>query len=111
MAGRAEVGELSAEQQEKLQRFKVTRADGRAINAPAISNHPAAFDWFTPQVTLRNDNERYLNSHPEVDVMIGDFLRNVLLKRPTDIREFAADHFSDPNLQVVIASKMEGNME
>ncbi|KAM8871333.1 RIIa domain-containing protein 1 isoform 2-T3 [Spinachia spinachia] len=84
MAGRAEVGELSAEQQEKLQRFKVT---------------------------LRNDNERYLNSHPEVDVMIGDFLRNVLLKRPTDIREFAADHFSDPNLQVVIASKMEGNME
>ncbi|KAL6109502.1 riiad1 [Pungitius sinensis] len=83
-SGKAEVGQLSAEQQEKLQHFKVK---------------------------MKNDNEKYLKSHPEVDVMIGDFLGNVLLKRPTDIREFAADHFSNPNLQVVIASKMEGTMK
>ncbi|XP_077950917.1 RIIa domain-containing protein 1 isoform X2 [Gasterosteus aculeatus] len=83
-SGNPEVGGLSAEQQEKLQHFKVQ---------------------------LRNDNERYLKSHPELDVMVGDFLGNVLLKRPTDIHEFAADYFSNPNLPVVIASKMKGNME
>ncbi|XP_077950916.1 RIIa domain-containing protein 1 isoform X1 [Gasterosteus aculeatus] len=64
-SGNPEVGGLSAEQQEKLQHFKVQ---------------------------LRNDNERYLKSHPELDVMVGDFLGNVLLKRPTDIHEFAAGY-------------------
>ncbi|KAM4579954.1 RIIa domain-containing protein 1 [Odontesthes bonariensis] len=58
---------LSAEQQEKLRHFKIK---------------------------TRIDNERYLRSHPEVEEMISHFLRDVLLKRPTDIREFAADHFT-----------------
>ncbi|XP_068591422.1 RIIa domain-containing protein 1 [Cebidichthys violaceus] len=79
-----DVGVLSAEQQEKLRHFKIK---------------------------TRVDNETYLRSHPEVEVLIGDFLRDVILKRPADIREFAADHFSNPNLHVVIGSKMEGNME
>ncbi|XP_041649936.1 RIIa domain-containing protein 1 [Cheilinus undulatus] len=78
-----EVGVLSAEQQEKLRQFKVR---------------------------TRIDNERYLRSHPEVEVLIGEFLRDLLLKRPADIREFAADHFTNPNLQVVTASKMEGKI-
>ncbi|XP_031709336.1 RIIa domain-containing protein 1 [Anarrhichthys ocellatus] len=79
-----DVGVLSAEQQEKLRRFKIR---------------------------TRVDNETYLRSHPEVEVLIGDFLRDVILKRPADIREFAAHHFSNPNLHVVIGSKVEGNME
>ncbi|XP_059195493.1 RIIa domain-containing protein 1 [Centropristis striata] len=79
-----DVAVLSAEQQEKLRQFKIK---------------------------TRIDNEKYLRSHPEVDVLIGDFLRDVLLKRPADIREFAADHFTNPNLRAVIGSKMEGNME
>lgn len=52
-----------------------------------------------------------MRSHPEVEVLIGDFLRDVLLKRPADIRDFAADHFTNPDLHVLIGSKMEGNME
>lgn len=28
------------------------------------------------QIKMRIDNERYLRSHPEVDVLIGDFLRS-----------------------------------
>lgn len=28
------------------------------------------------QIKTRIDNERYLRSHPEVDVLIGDFLRS-----------------------------------
>lgn len=77
-----DVGVLSAEQQEKLRQFKIK---------------------------TRIDNEKYLRSHPEVEVLIGDFLRDVLLKRPADIREFAADHFTKTNLNVIIGSKMEGN--
>ncbi|XP_049439738.1 RIIa domain-containing protein 1 [Epinephelus fuscoguttatus] len=79
-----DVGVLSPEQQEKLRHFKIK---------------------------TRIDNEKYLRSHPEVEVLIGDFLREVLLKRPVDIREFAADHFTNPNLHEVIGSKMEGNMD
>lgn len=28
------------------------------------------------QIKTKIDNERYLRSHPEVDVLIGDFLRS-----------------------------------
>ncbi|XP_063735491.1 RIIa domain-containing protein 1 [Eleginops maclovinus] len=79
-----DVGVLTADQQEKLRQFKIK---------------------------TRINNEKYLRSHPEVEVLIGDFLRDVLLKRPVDIRDFAADHFNKPDLHVVIGSKMEGNME
>ncbi|XP_035528694.1 RIIa domain-containing protein 1 [Morone saxatilis] len=79
-----DVGVLSAEQQEKLRQFKIK---------------------------TRIDNEKYLRSHPEVEVVIGDFLRDVLLKRPADVREFAADHFTNPDLNAVIGSKMEGNSD
>ncbi|XP_010785320.1 RIIa domain-containing protein 1 [Notothenia coriiceps] len=79
-----DVGVLTADQQEKLRQFKIK---------------------------TRINNEKYLGSHPEVEVLIGDFLRDVLLKRPADIRDFAADHFTNPDLHVLIGSKMEGNME
>uniref|UniRef100_A0A8C6TYL6 RIIa domain-containing protein n=1 Tax=Neogobius melanostomus TaxID=47308 RepID=A0A8C6TYL6_9GOBI len=71
---------LSAEQQEKLRLFKIK---------------------------TRIDNENYLTSHPEVELLVGDFLRNVLLKRPDDIREFAAEHFTDPKLQSDTVSTMD----
>uniref|UniRef100_A0A3Q3A010 RIIa domain-containing protein n=1 Tax=Kryptolebias marmoratus TaxID=37003 RepID=A0A3Q3A010_KRYMA len=51
---------LSAEYQEKLRQFKIK---------------------------TRIDNEKYLRAHPEVDVMIGEFLR---FCPPADIRQFAA---------------------
>ncbi|XP_050987278.1 RIIa domain-containing protein 1-like isoform X2 [Labeo rohita] len=70
---------LSPEQQEKLHHFKVK---------------------------TRVANEKYLRSHPEVEMLLSDFLRGVFLKRPTDIREFAADHFSDPGLPKKIHAQM-----
>ncbi|XP_008285958.1 RIIa domain-containing protein 1 [Stegastes partitus] len=73
-----DVGVLSTEQQEKLRQFKIK---------------------------TRIDNEKYLRSHPEVELLIGDFLRDVLLKRPVDVREFAADHFT--NLQANVDPKTE----
>ncbi|XP_008321329.1 RIIa domain-containing protein 1 [Cynoglossus semilaevis] len=73
---------LSSEQQEKLRQFKIK---------------------------TRIENESYLMAHPEVELMIGDFLRNVLLKRPDDILEFAADHFTNPNLHINVTTKVEEN--
>nr|XP_057939926.1 RIIa domain-containing protein 1 [Doryrhamphus excisus] len=75
-----DVSILSADQREKLRLFKIQ---------------------------TRIDNEKYLMAHPEVEILVGDFLRDVLLKRPADICAFAADHFTDPNLPVVINAKME----
>uniref|UniRef100_A0A3P8ZLN1 RIIa domain-containing protein n=1 Tax=Esox lucius TaxID=8010 RepID=A0A3P8ZLN1_ESOLU len=60
-------GALSLEQQQKLRQFKVK---------------------------TRIDNEKYLRAHPEVELLISNFLSEVFLKRPTDIREFAAGGFN-----------------
>ncbi|XP_060776470.1 RIIa domain-containing protein 1-like [Neoarius graeffei] len=82
MAGleKADIGALSHEQQEELRQFKIK---------------------------TRIANELYLRAHPEVEILLGDFLRDVFLKRPTDVREFAADHFSDPDLPRKIQMKLE----
>ncbi|XP_030641324.1 RIIa domain-containing protein 1 [Chanos chanos] len=74
-----DISVLSPEQQEKLRQFKIK---------------------------TRIANEKYLSAHPEVEALLRDFLRDVLLKRPTDIREFAADHFTDPNLPNRILSRL-----
>lgn len=63
------------------------------------------------QIKTRIDNENYLRSHPEIELLIGDFLRDVLLKRPVDIRKFAAEHFTNPMLQTLTVSKIEGNAD
>ncbi|XP_053480247.1 RIIa domain-containing protein 1 isoform X2 [Ictalurus furcatus] len=77
---KADIGALSPEQQEKLRQFKIK---------------------------TRIANEMYLRAHPEVEMLLDDFLRDVFVKRPTDIREFAADHFSDPDLPRKIQLKLE----
>uniref|UniRef100_A0A3P9KMI6 RIIa domain-containing protein n=1 Tax=Oryzias latipes TaxID=8090 RepID=A0A3P9KMI6_ORYLA len=73
---------LNAEQQEKLRQFKIK---------------------------TRIDNEKYIRAHPEVEVLVGDFLREILLKRPADIREFAGDYFS--RLNPSGDSREEGNSD
>ncbi|XP_047216505.1 RIIa domain-containing protein 1 isoform X1 [Girardinichthys multiradiatus] len=93
---------LSSEQQEKLRQFKIQ---------------------------TRNNNEKYLRAHPEVEEIVGEFLssssltifplqegatakhraRNLLIKRPSDIREFAADHFA--SLNVPSGSVIKGNRD
>ncbi|KAB5587104.1 hypothetical protein PHYPO_G00009070 [Pangasianodon hypophthalmus] len=77
---KADIAALSPEQQEQLRQFKIK---------------------------TRIANEKYLRAHPEVEMLLSDFLRDVFVKRPTDIREFAADHFSDPDLPRKIQMKLE----
>ncbi|XP_031644157.1 RIIa domain-containing protein 1 isoform X2 [Oncorhynchus kisutch] len=55
------------------------------------------------KINTRINNEKYLREHPETEALISDFLR------PTDIREYAADYFTDPNLGLIIGSKLQGD--
>uniref|UniRef100_A0A4W5PLS2 RIIa domain-containing protein n=1 Tax=Hucho hucho TaxID=62062 RepID=A0A4W5PLS2_9TELE len=75
-------GALNIEQQQQLRQFKII---------------------------TRINNEKYLREHPEVEALISDLIRDVFLKRPTDIQEYAADYFTDPNLCLIIGSKLEGD--
>ncbi|XP_029437725.1 RIIa domain-containing protein 1 [Rhinatrema bivittatum] len=61
------------------------------------------------QIKSRVENEKYLRSHPEVELLLTGFIREVLLKRPENICEFAADHFTDPDLSEKIQEKLIDN--
>ncbi|XP_033030805.1 RIIa domain-containing protein 1 [Lacerta agilis] len=50
------------------------------------------------KINTRIANEKYLRSHKEVEMLLSGFLREVLLRRPNNIREFAADYFTNPEL-------------
>uniref|UniRef100_A0A8I3PIG1 Regulatory subunit of type II PKA R-subunit domain containing 1 n=4 Tax=Canidae TaxID=9608 RepID=A0A8I3PIG1_CANLF len=50
------------------------------------------------KIQTRIANEKYLRTHKEVDLLISGFFREMFLKRPDNIQEFAADYFTDPRL-------------
>ncbi|XP_069506808.1 RIIa domain-containing protein 1 [Ambystoma mexicanum] len=58
------------------------------------------------KIRTRIANETYLRSHQELPLLLAGFLREVMLKRPENIREFAAEHFTDPELPSKIQSKL-----
>ncbi|KAJ1064364.1 hypothetical protein R6Z07F_000864 [Ovis aries] len=50
------------------------------------------------KIQTRITNEKYLRTHKEVELLISGFFREIFLKRPDNIPEFAADYFTDPRL-------------
>ncbi|XP_058165631.1 RIIa domain-containing protein 1 [Dasypus novemcinctus] len=50
------------------------------------------------KIQTRIANEKYLRAHREVELLVSGFFREMFLKRPDNIREFAADYFTDPRL-------------
>uniref|UniRef100_A0A8C2QSH8 Regulatory subunit of type II PKA R-subunit domain containing 1 n=1 Tax=Capra hircus TaxID=9925 RepID=A0A8C2QSH8_CAPHI len=50
------------------------------------------------EIQTRITNEKYLRTHKEVELLISGFFREIFLKRPDNIPEFAADYFTDPRL-------------
>nr|XP_019595628.1 PREDICTED: RIIa domain-containing protein 1 isoform X4 [Rhinolophus sinicus]XP_019595629.1 PREDICTED: RIIa domain-containing protein 1 isoform X4 [Rhinolophus sinicus]XP_019595630.1 PREDICTED: RIIa domain-containing protein 1 isoform X4 [Rhinolophus sinicus]XP_019595631.1 PREDICTED: RIIa domain-containing protein 1 isoform X4 [Rhinolophus sinicus]XP_019595633.1 PREDICTED: RIIa domain-containing protein 1 isoform X4 [Rhinolophus sinicus] len=50
------------------------------------------------KIQTRIANEKYLRTHKEVDLLISGFFREMFLQRPDNIREFAAEYFTDPRL-------------
>ncbi|XP_041094956.1 RIIa domain-containing protein 1-like [Polyodon spathula] len=90
----------------RLESGMALKSGSEALGTGALSSEqPHKLKQF--QINTRIANEKYLRSHPEVEMMLSEFIREVLLKRPGDIREFAAEHFSDPALPGRIERKME----
>uniref|UniRef100_H2Z4X3 RIIa domain-containing protein n=1 Tax=Ciona savignyi TaxID=51511 RepID=H2Z4X3_CIOSA len=58
------------------------------------------------KIKTRMQNEDYLRLHPEVDVLISGFLRELLLRRPNHVREFAAAYFTNPDLPAAVKEKV-----
>ncbi|XP_021516996.1 RIIa domain-containing protein 1 [Meriones unguiculatus] len=50
------------------------------------------------KIQTRIENEKYLRTHKEVSLLISGFFREMFLKRPDNILEFAAHYFTDPRL-------------
>jgi len=75
-----DLGALSEEQQKKLNQFKMQ---------------------------TRLENEKYLRGHPEVECLLAGFLRNVLIERPDNVREFAAGHFTEPSLPSEVERQLD----
>ncbi|XP_062820801.1 RIIa domain-containing protein 1 [Anolis carolinensis] len=71
------------------------------------SLHGKQYDrLLTFKINTKIENERYLRSHKEVGLMLSGFIREVLLQRPENIREFAADYFTNPDLPAKIEKEM-----
>ncbi|XP_032753717.1 RIIa domain-containing protein 1 [Rattus rattus] len=50
------------------------------------------------KIQTRIANEKYLRTHKEVSLLISSFFREMFLRRPENILEFAAYYFTDPRL-------------
>ncbi|XP_069624402.1 RIIa domain-containing protein 1 [Ranitomeya imitator] len=57
------------------------------------------------KIQTRIINEEYLRSHPDVQLLLSGFIQDVLEKRPENIREFAADYFTDPKRRAKLPEK------
>ncbi len=59
------------------------------------------------KIQIRIANENYLRKHPEVNLLVQDFLKQCFLNKPKDVREFAAVYFTSPTLQQHIDDLMQ----
>ncbi|XP_036624067.1 LOW QUALITY PROTEIN: RIIa domain-containing protein 1 [Trichosurus vulpecula] len=58
------------------------------------------------KISTRIADEQYLRSHKEVELLLSGFFREMFLKRPVDIQEFAAEYFTDPRLPGKIQAQL-----
>ncbi|XP_077176686.1 RIIa domain-containing protein 1 [Paroedura picta] len=62
------------------------------------------------KINTKIENEKYLRTHKEVELLLSGFLREVLLHRPEKIQEFAADYFTNPGLPEKIQHQLMDRM-
>ncbi|XP_070622870.1 RIIa domain-containing protein 1 [Erythrolamprus reginae] len=74
--------------------------DGGALNESQRTQ------LMTYKINTKINNEQYLRAHTEIEVLLSGFLRDVFMKRPENIREFAADYFTNPELPGKIQQHM-----
>ncbi|XP_065836674.1 RIIa domain-containing protein 1-like [Oscarella lobularis] len=77
----------------------------KGVRLQSVENHDAKALTEEQQAKLdkkkirtRIENEAYLRNHPEVTLLLSGFMKEVLIKRPENVRQFAAEHFSQPEL-------------
>ncbi|XP_074044958.1 RIIa domain-containing protein 1 [Macrotis lagotis] len=63
------------------------------------------------KIHTRIADEKYLRAHTEVRLLLGGFFREMFLKRPEDIQEFAAEYFTDPLLPGKIEAQLIENQK
>ncbi|XP_076356106.1 RIIa domain-containing protein 1-like [Tachypleus tridentatus] len=59
------------------------------------------------KIQKKMDNEKYLQDHPEVRLIISRFLREVFEKQPSNIPQFAADLFGSETFKTGIDKVLE----
>ncbi|XP_021232100.1 RIIa domain-containing protein 1 [Numida meleagris] len=65
---------------------------------PGTAGPGAARGVGTDEPSLHLSGERYLRERPEVAMLLRGLLREVMLRRPHNVLEFAAEYFTDPEL-------------
>jgi len=63
------------------------------------------------KIKTRLENEHYLRKHPEVECILTGFLGEVLTNRPDNIRDFAADFFTDKELPNKLTKMLEDRQQ
>ena len=51
------------------------------------------------KVKLRLENEKYLRAHPELKMLVANFMKVVLEKKPQNVTSFATGYFTSPGLE------------
>ena len=59
------------------------------------------------KVALRLENEKYLRQHPELRGMISLFMAKVLEGKPEDVQQYAAEFFTQEDLEPKVRESME----
>ncbi|ETW41804.1 hypothetical protein PFNF135_03956 [Plasmodium falciparum NF135/5.C10] len=47
------------------------------------------------QTNIKNENMKYMESHPELKDLLNDFISSILLHTPDDIFKYANEYFSN----------------
>mmetsp|Transcript_41812 Transcript_41812/g.121162 ORF Transcript_41812/g.121162 Transcript_41812/m.121162 type:complete len:101 (+) Transcript_41812:88-390(+) len=82
-----------------------TPGDEDGANGTLTEEQQEALDEAKIQINM--ENERYLQTHPEIRDMIGVFVHQVLEYKPDNILRFAGDFFTRPDLYACVKKKTE----
>lgn len=76
-----------------------------------VEGIPKAFKGKLSRLKLqqRMENERYLQSHPELQMLVGLFMRHVLDEQPESVLEFAGRFFDRHDLKEWLEWVMGGH--
>ncbi|XP_062963161.1 RIIa domain-containing protein 1 isoform X2 [Cynocephalus volans] len=76
---------------------------GRVLGSDPGALSPAQLEQLRNfKIQTRIANEKYLRTHKEVELLISGFFREMFLKRPDNIQEFAAG--SSGSMRAVLPS-------